>query len=308
MSTRDLQLLDSDGQLKLLERHAIVTPLGIRFVDAMTGRTVGGGLDVWTWPEDAPQARRPVRATSSGIHAAHRLPGLLDFEQGAGDAAFWAAAPAAVRRVFVVEARDLEGRFLPLQARVAVPAQGFVSSACASLLPAECQDAVPLFSAPARRVAGAVASIRADLWDVGVRRQAAWAVVDAAVDGRPVARGMADAQGQLALFFAYPEPPAMWASPPIGSPAVPPRVPLADQRWDVDLTVRYARRAGVAPVPDLCDALRQPPAELVADAMSPAPPMTRVVLRYGEGAVLRTANTGDADRGRVWVMTAGSPS
>ena len=51
---------------------------------------------------------------------------------------------------------------------------------------------------------------------------AAWAVLEAHVPGRPVVRGIADAQGRIALIFAYPEPVTnVLESPPVSSPLSP---------------------------------------------------------------------------------------
>jgi hypothetical protein len=71
--------------------------------------------------------------------------------------------------------------------------------------------------------------------------------------------------------------------------------------------VRYERTPSIRDVPDLCEALGQPPAQLVEDAGSPLRLMTALTLRYGETAVLRTMNTGSEERGRVLVITSGSP-
>lgn len=293
------------------ERHSIVTPLGVQFLDDFSGAPVARGLDVWTWPEATPRVRVPVRLAGSAVYAAHGLPGLREFEAGSGDDEFWRRwlAPAQRKRRFVVEARDREGRYLPVQARIELPAFGIVRPACSSLLPPSRRHAVPLFSASTRSVPATAAIVRAELYDRSARRPAAWAVVDASFNGRVIARGMADRNGGLVLLFAYPEPQALWTSPPAAatSPATsPPMLPLSQQSWWIDLTVRYARAESIPDVPDLCDALAQPPAQLLDDAASPSHDLTRVRLRYGEAAVLRTTNTAEHERG-VLVITSGSP-
>jgi hypothetical protein len=154
-----------------------------------------------------------------------------------------------------------------------------------------------------------VAVVRADLYDRSLRRPAAWAVAEARFNGRTIARGMSDMNGRLALVFAYPEPQASWASPPaeVTSPAVPLMAPLAEQRWLLDLAVRYDRTAPVRTVPDLCEALAQAPAQCLADASPESLPVTGIALRYGEATVIRTANTSGEERGCLLITTGGSP-
>jgi hypothetical protein len=310
------------GTFHVAERHSSVTPLGVQFVDGFSGTPISSGLDVWTWPEGAPNLRVPARPAGSATYAAHGLPGFRDFETGGGDDPFWTKWLAEPTRRFVVEARDLDGRFLPVQVRVELPALGRVRPSCPQLLPANRRNAVPLFSASTRSVPATAAIVRAELYDRSLQGPAAWAVADARFNGRAIARGMSDRDGRLVLLFAYPEPQASWASPPIAvtSPAATPMVPLAEQRWSIDIVVRYDRSllrrdvairgdrtAAIREAPDLCDALAQAPSRLVGDAASPPFDLTEVTLRYGEAAVLRTANTLGKERGHLLVITSGSP-
>lgn len=313
----------SAGAFHVAEQHGIVTPLGVQFVDDLSGTPIASGLDVWTWPETAPAKRVHVSLAGSATYAAHGLPGLREFEAGAGDDAFWQHwLVEEPKRRFVVEARDLEARFLPLQVRVDLPAFGRVRPICPLQLPLNRRDVVPLFSAPTRSVAGTMAVVRAELHDRSARIPAAWAVVDARLNGRTIARGMTDRGGRLALHFAYPEPLASWASPPavLTSPASVPMLPLAEQRWPIALAVRYDRSllrrdlaigadgaTAIREVPDLCDAFAQAPASLLADVAAPSLELTEITLRYGEATILRTANTLGHERGQVLVVTSGSP-
>lgn len=293
---------------RVIERVSTVTPLGVRFVDTFSGAPVNTGLEVWAWPEGTPTLRVPMRRAGSGAYAAHGLPGLRVFEAGAGDDAFWETwrAPAN-KRVFVVEARDSLSRFLPVRARVEVPARGLAEPLSPALLPADRGPGVPLFSAPTRMAPATAATIRGHLFDRSARHPASWAIVDAKLDGRVIAHGMADGDGQLLLLFPYPEPQSSWISPPPASPASPPRRPLADQSWPIDIEVRYDRTLPRHAAPDVGDALAQHPAGLLADAASPSLPLTQITLQYGSAAVLRTADTTSEERGHVLVITSGSP-
>ena len=294
--------------VRVIERHSIVTPLGVQFVDDFSGAPVASGLEVWTWQEATPARRVVMHPAGAATYAAHRLPGLSEFEAGSGDDDFWDRWRAEPPRRFVVEARDLRARFLPMQVRVDLPAFGVARPAC-PLLPPNRRHAVPLFSASTRAVVPTVAVVHADLYDRSARRPAAWAVAEARFDGRAIARGMADREGRLILLLPYPEPQASWTSPPAAptSPPSPPKLPLAQQSWSVEIAVRYERTPSIPDVPDLCGALAQPPVQLLADAGSPSQRLTEITLRYGERAVLRTANTGGEERGRVLVITSGSP-
>jgi hypothetical protein len=63
----------------VFERAAHVTPIGLRLVDVVTGRTESDGLSVTIVPLPRGRATTAVR-TSSGAFAAHGLPGLRRFE------------------------------------------------------------------------------------------------------------------------------------------------------------------------------------------------------------------------------------
>jgi hypothetical protein len=140
--------------------------------------------------------------------------------------------------------------------------------------------------------------VRASLTDANTGTPAEFAVLEVRESNRLLGRGIADARGEVAAFFAYPEPIAhpVW-SPPHAPPA---EQRLVDQRWKVDVSIRYRRglrrfasepaRPGRVPDPtrpplaDLCDILQQP----IAHVTTTSPPMTvgEQDLRYGEELVL----------------------
>jgi hypothetical protein len=78
---------------EIIERLTRVAPLGLRFFDAVTQQVVGG-LAVTAWPAATPAQQMPLFANPSGVHVLQHAPGLRDFENGAGDEAFWANIPA----------------------------------------------------------------------------------------------------------------------------------------------------------------------------------------------------------------------
>jgi hypothetical protein len=253
------------------ERLTYVTPLGLGFVDSATGRRVSDGLVVRV-------DGIPAHANRVGIFIVPHVPGLAAAERGAGDEAYWASLPAEAR--VRVEVDDALGRFLPFGFDADVPARGLFTLACGSPVEAE---QIELFSGPARAIPAGIAAVRAELWDDGAERPAAWALLEASAPGLAPARGMADAHGRVTILFPYPEPSGLDGSPPS-----PQRRPLAAQTWQIEL------RAFAAPQPpttrsrpDYCTVLTQPPA-LLHGGSPPGAPVIEATLEYGRELVVRT--------------------
>jgi hypothetical protein len=209
-------------QHRLLERVSRLAPLGLRFRDAASGLHIGDGLAVTAYPVGNPSRRVAAATNRSGVYAFHHLPGLRDVEASDGDAAFWASPPAGQR--FVVEVADPAGRFVAVRFEAEAPTRGLFELACLPVdsppgsPPTAPPSGVPLFSSAGRAVPPGMTALRAELWDPLAERPAAWAVLEAAVEGLPPARGLADERGQLALILPYPEPlAAPLASPPDGA-------------------------------------------------------------------------------------------
>ncbi|MCP3137369.1 hypothetical protein [Pyxidicoccus xibeiensis] len=290
--------------IHVMERLSRVAPLGVRFRDEATGTLVGDGLEVSAFPLGLPAARRHSIVNRSGIHVLMDLPGLRDLEYADGDAgddAWWAALPA--RRPYTVEVRDTLGRFLPCAFRADLPHRGLFTPDCVSSPPSPLSPnegpAVPLYSAPSRQSAVPMAVLRAELWDQPMRIPAAWALVEATpVAGGVTARGMADAQGRLALFFQYPEPVDFAPGSPLDASSLPAGPPLLDQSWALQVRVHYARRTPVPQLPDVCLTLSQPPAGVWADSTGSPLELLEPTLRYGQELVLRTQN---APQSRLWI-------
>ena len=238
------------------EELTIVTPLGVKFRDESTRAQVSDELDVVVYPAGLPELRRDGVANRAGVFVFRNLPGLHEVESGSGDDEFWALHPPHFD--FVLEVSDRAGRFLPYAYPLQLPVRRPLT------LPASLpggDDAMPLFSAPARTPVEAMGVIRAEVVD-SAGAAAAWAVVDATTDLRTV-RGMADARGQLMLAVPYPRP-----RPTLPSPL---QTGAAAQTWDVDLAIRYAPRSFIPPRPDLAEALRLPIAATI-----------RATLRFGQ--------------------------
>lgn len=295
--------------IRVMEQLSRIAPLGVRFHDEATGAPVGDGLRVSAFPEHLPAARKPSVVNRSGVHVLMDLPGLRDLEYGDGDAgtdAWWAALPA--RRPYIVEVQDTLGRFLPCAFKAELPHRGLFAPDCITsplspLSPLSPGDgpSVPLFSAPARQAAVPLAVLRAELWDIHARIPAAWAYVEATLTGGATVRGVADADGRLALFFQYPEPVDFAPGSAVDASSLPAGPPLLEQAWALQVRVHYARHTPVPELPDVCTTLSQPPVGVWADTSSPLE-LLEPTLRYGQELVLRTQ---DAPGSRLWITPTG---
>ncbi len=294
-----------------------VAPLGVRFVDDRSGDLVVDNLVVTAWPAREPSRRSPAIVSRSGVFSLHDLPGLGDLEHGAGDDAYWLAAP---RRPFVVGVEDLALRFLPFRFTVELPLRGLLELRCgsppAAVVPAP-DRGVPLFTASTRPTLPGMAVLRADLWDAAANAPAAWAVVQASIPsaaarGVPPIRAIADDRGQIALHMPCPDVEDLDGGS-FDSPSGPAPVPLTARTWSVDLTASYGHLAPgapvvtnrAAPIPDLCAAMTQPPATLWSDRARTTP-LRRASLGYGNETVLRSTGSGAGPQS-VLFLTPGSP-
>jgi hypothetical protein len=272
----------------VIERLSKVAPLGVRFWDAITHKSIGDGLLVTAYRALQPDRRFALTLNRANVFVLQNVPGLRDVEFGAGDQVYWDDLPAPQN--FVIDVFDTTNRFQPFTFTSGVPTRDLFELICGS--PPE-QAGVPLFSAPTRSVPGGYGVIRAELRDESQfdsRTQeyapASWAMLEAWYDGQRVGRGLADQQGRIVVFFSYPEP----INPPISSPPTP-RTALTAQQWPIELRVFYAALPA-AQSPDLCAALTQSPATLLS-ALSPPTPLTIVNVAYGVDAIAKTVGRSD---------------
>ncbi len=288
----------------VIERFTHVTPFGIGLWDAVTGALVSEGLSVRVRALAGTEVASTTMATAtrSGLFAAHGLQRLRAFESGSDGLESWAIASPP--RPHLVDVRDDTGRFLPFALHVLLPARGLALPPCVDALwpielpsplasspaSATVPSYVPLFSTPARTTPAGRATVRARiLTDRASGAPAAWAVLELRRAGQLLARGIANTRGEVVAMFAYPEPP----DPPPTSPgggAGAPTVPLAEQSWPIEITVRHRADMPTYPVgtrdavPDLCELLQQPSTAVFTS--SPLAPLTEATLRYGEELVL----------------------
>ncbi len=290
--------------VNIIETVVLPAALGVRFADAVTRKSIGEGLIVEAYSTFNPDSRELAFVTPSNVYVLNKL----------AQARALPGSPPDLR--YYIEVRDEAGRFLPFRFAVEPPVSGLLRlQDHLSASPPFARTEVPLFSSPARSAPAAMAVIRASLVDrsgnLTAEQPAAWAMLEAHLDGRPLARGLADEQGRVVLIFAYPEmtafdgisPPAMGVgSPPARGPA------LKDQQWTIELRAYYAPLAPAPPLPDLDAVLLQPPAALWAEFEQAA--LTEVTLRYGQELIVRSRERVNASQFRdvsVLYLTPASP-
>ncbi len=288
----------------VIERTTHVTPFGLGFWDVAAGRRVLEELAVRVHTVSGARVVRTViaRSNRSDIYVAQDFPELRVFESGAGDDAFWLAQSPP--HPYMIEVRDPAGRFTPFVTHVAIPSRGLAMPECVLALwptvlasppsfgspPAAAPPAfVPLFGTSARAVPAGLAAARATLVNSVSGAPAEWAVLEVRYAGALVARGIADARGEVVAVFAYPEPPAPPTTSPTGGATSP--QPLAMQSWPIEIAVRYDADLALyqpdpraTPLADLCELLQQPFATVRSS--SPPAPLTDATLLYGQELLL----------------------
>ncbi len=277
----------------ILDMLTRLAPLGLRFMDDATAQPCGAGLDVSAYPPGQPWRRVQAQPNASGVYVFQHLPGLEAAERGAGDEAYWQAI-SALQKPFQVEVSDPRGRFLPVSLALMAPYKGVYSWLEPASLPSPAASAapgmIPLFAAPAHPIPPGMALLRADLaFPSGA--PAAWTLLEAWFNGRRLGRSLADDQGRLVMFFAYPPLPDFASS--VGSPASssgPAPLPLSAQTWPVELRAFNGLPGSPPAAPDLSALLVQAPVHLWA-SLSPLQPLPPQDLPYGRELVLKTAGS-----------------
>jgi hypothetical protein len=283
-----------------LERLTFVTPLGLRFRDAVTGAVIDEGLSVTAYPPGNPKRRVAAFTNRKGVYVFQGLPGLREAENSTGDAEFWSEPPKT--RPFIVEVRDELHRFVPFTLKADAPIKGLYRwSPEDSASPPARESPVLLYSSASRPVLPSMAVVRAELWDPTLKRAAAWALVDALIDGEVQGRGIADEKGRLLLMFPYPEYQDQAGSPPVSSPPSGGPTRLADRSWLLELRAHYSPTTPVPDIPDLESVFEQEEATLWS-SLSPNAQLDVQTLSFGSELVLASR-----PRSELWITPLSSP-
>ena len=272
MSVIERGVLEDGRRYAVIEELSTVTPLGLRFWDAVTDDQIRGGLQVRAWP--LPSGRPVVEAfrTVSDIYAFPRLPGLRNIEQPP----LTPPASPPTRRTFVIEVRDLERRFVPIafQVDLPLPQRGVYQPPLLGS-PGTAAPGFYLFSAITRQQPPGVAVVRGELVSSTTALPVPWALVRVTIAGQGDRWGLADDRGRFAVQFPLPllapgfGP--LFASP--DGPASPPGPPVGDRSWDVTLDV-FTQPSRLAPLagtdlPDLAQIFQQAAADVLLAGGSP---------------------------------------
>lgn len=282
----------------------MVCPLGVRFRDEATGTFVTDSLSVVVYPAAQPERRASGVANRGSVFVFSNLPGMRDVERGDGDSQFW--SDQTPRFDFILEVRDLADRYLPYRVPVKLPQRRILGIELTSPLSSPLtmqvgreEGSLPLFSSPARSAVDGMGLLRATLIDAGTHKPAAWALVEAKAGEQRLVTGMADVEGRVMLPLFYPRPVITLGSPGHSN------VPLTQQTWAVDFTIRYRRREPAPEIPDLVDVLTQP-AATAWEQTSPLTAGTRATLQFGRELRLGTAS-GGVGTSTLLITPAGSP-
>jgi hypothetical protein len=279
----------------VIEKLTIIAPLGLCFHDAATGERVNDGLRIGVYPATKKVLKNKTFAFPNrvGVYVLQKAYGLSDLQNGAGDAKFWQENPP--EKLYVVEVSDAEKRFQPFQFTLKLPIKGIYQwENTPSVSPNKNMASIPLYSAPTRKVLGGMSVIRAELRQAD-EKPASFAILEARLSGKLIARGIADRDGQIVLIFPSPSP---QNNPLVSPPSTATSISLAEQKWLLDLTVKYepavfnsspsiSSENGEDVLPDLRLALAQATGTLWADAEQ-TEEYKRATLELGKELILRS--------------------
>lgn len=286
----------------IIESFSVVAPLGLCFHDTATGERVFSGLIVTACPlnDNSAKNETDLIPNRNGVFVLQKIKGLEDFSRGDGSESFWNENPPD--KIYVIRVSDRENRFQPFKFTLALPIKGVYEwENIPNSSPNGNLKSVPLYSSLTRKLSGGMSVVRAHFREVG-GVSASFAVLEARFNGELIARGIAGSDGQIVLIFPALAP----QSNPIVSPSnSSTRITLAEQNWDLDLTVKYQPRVfQTSPpqtevekreeiLPDLKLVLAQAEGTLWADG-GQTEEFTTAVLQTGRELVLRSrenANT-----------------
>lgn len=279
-----------------LEIFSHVAPLGLRFHDVANGEQVFDRLKVTAANVDSGETHLKSVAfpNRSGVFVLLNARGLDKFKQTEINDEFWQKNPP--NKTYRIEVSDLDFRFQPVQFSLKLPVKGIYQWETSPSSPPNTNSiSIPLYSSPTRKTASGMSVIRAEMNNPN-GKPAAWAVLEARLSGKLIARGFADEAGKIALIFPTPAPlNNSLASPPEPSG----KIPLAKQKWDLTLTLKYSPATFItspiqskkSALPDLRLLLAQSPGKIWADE-SQTNELNTVTLSFNKELILRSSRAG----------------
>jgi hypothetical protein len=273
-------------------------PLGMRFLDLVSGTNVTDGLVVKAWQvgTSGPQ-QVALRSPLSGIYGFRNLPGLHRFETGEQPASDWCSSPPDVGEPTADELADISILRGLLSADESPPVgtnfivyiedrmQRFLPQVLLMCLPKERLVEVPLFSSPARLAPAGLGVVRGQLAIHQKSGPASWALVIATLDSHSYV-AVADARGMFTIFVPYASAlPPLEGSPPHGGGSI-------DQlTWPVVVQVFYQPSEqqfvpNLVP-PDTLSIMQQARANVYDQMGTPVAELTRAI-RFGGDLVVAT--------------------
>ncbi len=286
------------GEVRILERLTVVSPLAFRFRDAATDGVIDSGLSVVAYPPNDPSRRVAAFTNRKGVYVFRGLPWMRDAEYPAEGVE--PLESLAGKWDFIVEVVDNENRFIPFNLSVKAPVKGLYRWESVSSTPSN-ESPVLLYSAPSRPTLSSMAVVRAELRDPDRETPASWALVEAVIEGKVQGRGISDAHGRVLLMFPYPEPKDLPLSPPALSPPGGSGTRLFDREWQFQLRAFYSPGAATQALPDLNRIFEQTQADLWS-TLSPNTPLGPQALKYGSELVLASQSESE-----LWITRRSSP-
>lgn len=284
-------------QVLVLEEIFLTSPFGLRLWDVARVAPAEGGLAIVAYPDLYPELRTAAVENHVGVYSFSGLPGLRRIENGTGDDAFWSSNTTNIP--YTVEVYDPEQRYLPYRFSARLPVRGLFGLWESPLLSGLTPDPswLPVFSDPARVIAGPAATICAQLQDDALAKPAAWALLTIQAPGLPPVTGLADERGVISLSQPYPEPADAGSGSPLNAPK------LTDQNWPIEVSVFYTAHQMSQPVPDLQQILHQSAAVAWRDTTHTAP-ANQFNLQFGQDLVLRSIDSGTGRELPVLLVTS----
>jgi hypothetical protein len=286
-------------QVIVLEQVTLTAPFGVRFWDVSANMPAGSGLFVTAYPNFYPELLTTATESPSGVYSFSGLPGLRRAENGAGDDAFWSANPPICP--YTIQVRDPEERYLSYRFSALLPVRGLFGLWNSPLLSAMTPDStwLPIFSSPARPIAGPIAMVQAQLQDTA-GEFAAWAIVTVQAPGLPLRTGLADDRGVVSISQPYPEPSGNGLVSPLSAPR------LTDQSWPATVAVFYTAGKVDEPLPDLDQILQQSAAVIWRDTALTTP-VNQFSLQFGQDLILRSLDSTSGNELSVLLVTPVRP-